>query len=216
MPPPYMEDALGIPLRDALAVMQRRIKKRSMYHGIPIQKNPLDLWVYQEVVHALRPDVVVEVGVLAGGSTLWFAHTLDVVGGLGVVIGVDVDTSRARANAVHRRVMFVEGDATDLRVVAEVRDMVVGARVVMVVEDSSHTYANTVGVLDLYSPLVTPGSLMIVEDGICHHGLDAGPSPGPYEAVKNWLPAHPEFAADRSLESFLVTWNPGGFLRRLR
>jgi cephalosporin hydroxylase len=87
---------------------------------------------------------------------------------------------------------------------------------VLVIEDSSHTYDNTLRVLQLYSALIPVGGYLIVEDGICYHGLDLGPKPGPYEAIESFVRQNPNFEIDRSQESFLVTWNPKGYLKRLR
>ena len=85
---------------------------------------------------------------------------------------------------------------------------------VMIIEDSDHSYENTLDILEMYKDLINPGFYFIVEDTICHHGLDIGPNPGPYEAVETFLSNNPEFEADRSRESFLLTWNQKGFLRR--
>lgn len=205
-----MEEALDRPLREVVAATQARVK-RSTYHGVPTLKSPTDAWSYQEIIWETRPDAIVEVGVFAGGSTLMFAHMCDALG-RGRVIGVDTDLKRALPAARHPRVTLVEGDAVVKAPV--VWDLVSRGRV-MVVEDSSHTYANTLKVLDVYAPMVAVGCYMVVEDGVCHHGLDEGPDPGPYEAVRDWLPRHPEFAQDRGRE-FPVTWNPGGYLRRVR
>jgi len=206
-----MEEALDRPLREALAATQARVK-RSTYRGVPALKSPTDAWAYQEIVWETRPDAVVEVGVHAGGGTLMFADMLHAAG-RGRVVGVDVDLRRVpELVRAHPRVTLVEGDAA--AVAARVWDLVGRGRV-MVVEDSSHTHANTLRVLDAYGPMVAVGCYMVVEDGVCHHGLDEGPDPGPYEAVRDWLPRHPEFAQDRGRE-FPVTWNPGGYLRRVR
>ena len=85
---------------------------------------------------------------------------------------------------------------------------------VMVIEDSAHTYDNTLAVCRTYAPLVTTGSYLIVEDTICHHGIDVGPNPGPYEAAETFRREHPEFIMRRDLEAFVLTWNPTGFLQR--
>ena len=42
--------------------------------GQPIQKSPLDCWVYQELMYELRPDLIVETGTYLGGSALLFGH----------------------------------------------------------------------------------------------------------------------------------------------
>jgi cephalosporin hydroxylase len=58
--------------------------------------------------------------------------------------------------------------------------------------------------------------VLVIEDGICHHGLDIGPQPGPYEAVETFITEDSNFEVERSKESFLITWNPKGFLRRVK
>ena len=85
---------------------------------------------------------------------------------------------------------------------------------VLVIEDSAHTYENTLQVLNLYSCFTKPGDYFIVEDSICHHGLDLGPKPGPYEAIEEFVSKNNDFIIDRKKESFLITWNPKGFLKR--
>ena len=85
----------------------------------------------------------------------------------------------------------------------------------MVIEDSSHTYENTLGVLRTYSPIISPGCYFVVEDSICHHGVNVGPNPGPYEAIETFMRETKSFEIDKSRESFGITWNPNGYLRRL-
>ena len=86
---------------------------------------------------------------------------------------------------------------------------------IMVIEDSSHTYDNTLKVLRTFSPLIHPGGYFIVEDSICHHGLDVGSDPGPYEAIETFMADNSDFLIDHNRESFFITWNPKGFLRRV-
>lgn len=207
-----MEDALDRPLAVWLHVMQQRIMERTTYHGIPTLKNPLDFWVYQEIMWDSRPDVVVEIGNFRGGSTLALAHMADLVGhGRIVAVDRDHDGIAPRAKA-HPRITFVTGKACD--VVSTVAAAIPSGASVMVLEDSAHTYEHTSRVLEAYSPLVTPGQYFIVEDGICHHGLDVGPKPGPYEAVEAFVRRNPDFVVDRDKESFGITWNPKGYLKR--
>ena len=87
---------------------------------------------------------------------------------------------------------------------------------VLVIEDSSHEFENTLSILNKYSQLVTVGSYIIVEDSICHHGLEVGPSPGPYEAIERFLLDSSDFEIDKACEDFGITWNPNGYLRRIR
>ena len=83
--------------------------------------------------------------------------------------------------------------------------------------DSDHTEAHVSRELELLAPYVTPGSYLIVEDtNINGHPTYPTFGPGPYEAVSTFLRAHPEFVVDTAREKFLMTFNPGGFLRRVR
>ena len=209
----YLESSIAMPLGDVLDIMQKRIiDGRTTYFGVPTQKNPLDFWVYQELLTVRPPDVIIEIGNKFGGSTLALAHLLDLID-KGRIIAIDIDHAHLRPQAkAHPRIQFIEGDACALA--DEVKRQIPEGADVLVIEDSSHTYQNTLDVLRVYSPLILPGSYFIVEDSICHHGLDLGPDPGPFEAVEAFIAEHPEFEIDRSKESFLITWNPKGFLRR--
>lgn len=200
-------------VHDLIQLMQARIVDRTTYFGIQTLKNPLDFWIYQELISSVQPDVIVEIGNFRGGSLLALAHLCD-AHKKGHVIGVDVD-QREIAGAVraHPRISLIEGDAVEK--ISDVRRTIDKKNVVMVIEDSSHTYENTVAVMRVYAGLVSFGSYLIVEDGNCHHGLDIGPSPGPYEAVTEFMRDNPQFLIDRECESFFLTWNPRGYLRRI-
>ncbi|HLQ76594.1 MAG TPA: CmcI family methyltransferase [Terriglobia bacterium] len=209
----FMEDSLDLPLREVLPIIQQRIMEHTTYFGVKALKSPLDFWIYQELIHRLRPDVIVEIGNFCGGGTLALAHLCDLLNH-GRVIGVDLDHTRIPEMVRnHPRISLITGDAC-----ARFEKVTGGIRSgekVLIIDDSSHTYENTLGVLRAYSALIQPGGYFIVEDGICHHGLDVGPNPGPFEAIGTFCAEHPEFVIDRSQENFLVTWNPKGFLRRL-
>lgn len=206
----YLEESGAMPLSQVLPIIQERILHSTSYFGVPALKNPLDFWVYQEIIFKLRPDIIVEIGNNCGGSALALAHLLDNLG-RGRIIAVDIDQSRIYPQVLsHPRISFIEGDAC--AVFDQVRRQIGQTERVLVIEDSSHTYENTLGVLERYSTLLRSGDIFVVEDSICHHGLDLGPNPGPYEAVETFVRQEPRFEIDRSLESFLITWNPKGFL----
>lgn len=208
-----LEHSLDMPLRNLLKIQQQRIVSESLYHGIPIQKHPVDLWVYMELLYRHRPDVVIEIGTLYGGSALVLAHQMTLIG-TGRVITVDHDHWPVFNAAMrHPRIQLITGDAVS--VVKQVASSIDQDEKVMVIEDSSHTFDNTLAVMNAYGPLVTPGSYMIVEDTICGHGLNVGPAPGPYEAVSVFLEQNSEWIADRDCESFVTTWNPRGYLRKI-
>jgi cephalosporin hydroxylase len=209
----HMEQYLDEPVRNVLELMQERIVTRSTYFGVQALKSPLDYWIYQEIITETRPDIIVEIGNRFGGSTLALAHLCDCLG-TGQVIGVDV-THELVPDIVreHPRITLVEGRAVDR--FTEVAQLCPATARVMVIEDSSHTYDNTLNVLRTYAPLVQIGDYFIVEDGICHHGLEVGPNPGPMEAIETFIAENSHFEIDRQREAFVITWNPKGYLRRV-
>jgi len=178
--------------------------------GVPVQKMPTDLWVYAELIHDLRPELIIETGSYNGGSALFLASMCDLVD-RGRVISIDLDPQPDLPT--HDRLEFVTASSTDPSVVARMADE--PADTVLVILDSDHTASHVYAELDAYAPLVTAGSYLIVEDGnINGHPVLPGWGPGPTEALAEWLPDHPEFTPDRHCERFLLTQNPNGYLRR--
>jgi cephalosporin hydroxylase len=209
---PFMEESLDWPLSRVLPVLQKQIMEGSTYHGIPTLKNPLDFWMYQQILWETRPDVVIEIGNYCGGSALALAHVCDAVG-KGRIIGIDTDHERVPPEVrAHPRITLFTGDASV--VLPTVEDSLQSHEQAMVIEDSAHTYENTLRVLEGYSRLVGIGQYFIVEDGICHHGLDIGPQPGPYEAVETFASMNKNFLVDRGREGYCITWNPKGYLKK--
>jgi cephalosporin hydroxylase len=211
---PFMEECRDWPMSKVLPVLQQRIMEGSTYHGIPTLKSPLDFWIYQEILWETRPEFIVEIGNFMGGSALALAHACDALD-KGKVIGVDTMHDKVHPSVkAHPRIALLTGDATDM--FPAVEHMLEGSRSVMVIEDSAHTYDNTLKVLENYSAIVGFGNYFIVEDTICHHGLEVGPSPGPYEAVEAFVRVNDTFVVDRTKEAYCITWNPKGYLKRIR
>lgn len=209
-----MEKFLNKTVKELLPEIQKRIMQESTYFGIKTLKSPMDFWVYQEIIYNIRPDVIVEVGNFRGGSTLALAHFLDSIGN-GKIIGIDINHSEVPDIVKnHKRITLITGDACEMfQMVAE--KIQEGSKVI-IIEDSSHTFQNTLDVLKTYNSLVSVDSYFIVEDGICHHGLEVGPNPGPYEAVEEFIRENKSFKVDEQKESFLITWNPKGYLKRVK
>jgi len=209
-----MEENLNMPMRQVLNIIQNRIMSKSTYFGVRAAKCPLDSWIYQEIIFETKPDIIIEIGNLYGGGTLALAHACDILG-KGRVIGLDIDHSKiAPAVREHPRITLMHGDACGI--FALVKKKISQNDTVLVIEDSSHTYENTLMVLQTYSQLIKPGQYIIVEDSICHHGLDVGTAPGPYEAIEEFVAENRDFIIDRAKEEFLITWNPKGYLKRIR
>jgi len=208
----YMEENLDMPLGKVLPIIQEGIMSQTKYFGVKTLKSPIDAWIYQEIIFETKPDVIVEIGNAHGGSALFLAHLCDIIG-KGRIIGVDLSHKAVPEHVItHPRITFIAGDACQK--FEYVERLISTDERVLVIEDSAHTYDNTLNVLRLYSKLIKLGDYFIVEDSICHHGLAIGPKPGPYEAIEAFIKENTDFEIDRSRERFLITWNPKGYLRR--
>ena len=175
--------------------------------GVNAFKTPTDLWVYQEMIHELRPDLVIETGTYWGGSALFFAHVLEMVG-CGQVVTIDVEE---RKRPSHPRLSFLLGSSVAPEILDAVGDMARGKKV-MVVLDSDHSKEHVMAELRAYSPLVTPGSYLVVED--TNTKDESGT--GPVHAVLDFLgtPEGAAFEIDRTREKHGLTFCPCGFLKR--
>lgn len=191
------------------------------YCGIHTVKYPTDLMVYAELIFKTKPQYIIETGTHAGGSALFLAHQLDVLaerfGELASaprkVISIDTHKNDARPN--HPRIVYLRGDSVSSSIEQAVDDLV-HESACMVILDSDHSRTHVLQELRIYYPYVKKGHYLIVEDtNINGHPVFAAHGPGPWEALQAWLPLYPEFVVDSSCERFLLTANPGGYLRRL-
>jgi cephalosporin hydroxylase len=183
--------------------------------GYRTLKCPFDLWTYQEILVETRPQVIVETGTRFGGSALYFASICDLLG-RGNVVTIDVNPDPEMPLPRHPRIRYLVGSSTDREIVESVREQCRGKRV-MVVLDSDHNEAHVRAELDAYADLVTIGCYLVVEDtNINGHPVMPEFGPGPGEAVKGWLAGRDDFAVDPSRQRFMLTLNPGGFLKRVR
>jgi cephalosporin hydroxylase len=187
-------------------------KDGTTWLGVPAQKCPLDLWVYQELLHRLRPDLIVETGTYNGGSALFLASVCDLLD-RGRVVSIDIAPQPALPS--HSRIEFVTSSSTAPEIVERMAGEATAAGTVLVILDSDHSFAHVRDELVAYAPMVTPGSYLVVEDSNVN-GFPVLPDfgPGPMEAIDDFLPLHPEYEIDPWCERFGVTFNPRGFLRR--
>lgn len=206
-------------LREWLIYHQKEIVFSQMnWMGVRILKNPMDAWIYQEVLYEIQPDVVVEIGSNYGGSTKYFANLLDIIG-KGTVISIDID--RSRYSLEHDRVVVLTGNSADPEIISHVATLC-RDKTVFVIQDGDHAKAQVLADLENYSPFVSVGSYFVVEDGIVdlfHDGDGMGfkeEEPGPLAAVEAFLSRHDDFMVDDARERYILTYNPKGFLKRVR
>jgi len=179
--------------------------------GMRALKCPLDLWVYQEIIHELRPDVIIETGTCHGGSAFYLASICDLVGN-GRIITVDIESQEGRPQ--HPRVTYITGSSTALEVIAQVSGLIRERERVMVILDSDHSRAHVLNELRTYQRFVTPGSYLIVEDTVVNHPVFPDHGPGPMEALEEFLAETADLTPDRSREKFHFSFNPKGYLKK--
>lgn len=181
--------------------------------GQPIWQNVLDLHTMQETIYEVKPDLLIECGTHCGGSALFFAHLLQLMGN-GRVVTVDLVKMH---DLSHPLITFLEGSSVDPQVIDRVHEIAASVKgPVMVVLDSDHSASHVRREMEAYCDLVTTGSYLFAQDGALDQlvALRLGP-PGPLKAIHDFLRAHPEFEVDHAKSRrFLITHSPMGWLRR--
>ena len=220
-----------LPLKGMSHVWLREASRHQYTHnfrwmGLPIVQVPQDIVAMQELIWQVRPTRIVETGVARGGSLVFYASMLRLIGGERRVIGVDIDIRPHNRRAIESHPMadqidLVEGSSTDRSVVEQVCQQVAGHAPVLVSLDSNHTHAHVLRELELYGPLVTKGSYLVVFDTAIDQtppdffpDRPWGPGDNPKTAVDAFLARNDRFEIDRSISDKLqITVSPDGYLR---
>jgi cephalosporin hydroxylase len=224
---------MGAELRgDFEKLVERSAPYRYTYNfrwlGRPIIQAPQDIVALQEIVWDTQPEVVVETGIAHGGSLVFYASLLQLLGGDREVVGVDIDIRAHNREAIEshplaHRIAMIEGSAIDPATVERVRELVRGRRT-MVVLDSNHTHEHVLRELELYAPLVSEGCYLVVLDTIVerlpkslYENRPWGPGDNPMTALDAFLATTDAFAIDREYDDkLLFTVAPRGYLKRVK
>lgn len=220
---------------ETLAAAAREFMVRSCEHrysynftwlGRPIIQYPQDLMALQEIIWADQPDLIVETGIAHGGSAIFYASLLQLLGGDGRVVAIDIDIRRHNLEAIERhplaeRIVLLEGSSVAPEIVAAVQAQARGRSRVMVVLDSLHTHEHVRAELAAYSPLVRRGGHLVVLDTVIDQLPERvigdrpwGPGDNPMTAVQEFLRSNSRFVRDREVEDkLLISVAPSGYLR---
>jgi len=218
--------------------IERAQQMRYSYHfewlGRPIIQYPQDILALQEIIWAVKPNVIVETGIAHGGSLIFSASMLELNAACGgpadaEVLGVDIDIREHNRKAVeshpmYKRVQMLEGSSIDPETIERVRRRVEGKERVLVFLDSNHTHDHVLAELQAYAPLVTAGSYCVVLDTLVEDLPEElfrdrpwGPGNNPKTAVQSYLKAHPEFEINNLIEDkLMISVAPSGYLKRVR
>ncbi|MGB6006477.1 cephalosporin hydroxylase family protein [Castellaniella sp.] len=211
--------------------------------GRPIIQYPQDMVAMQELIWAVKPDLIIETGIAHGGSLIMNAsllalldlcdaqtqgRALDPRQPARKVLGIDIDIRAHNREAIEAhpmatRIQMLQGSSVDPAMVARVKDITSGYQRVLVSLDSNHTHEHVLAELKAYAPLVSIGSYCVVFDTVVEdmppelcEGRPWGPGNSPLTAAREYLAEHPEFEVDRSIENkLLITVAREGFLRRI-
>ncbi len=194
--------------------------------GVPVIQYPQDLIAFQEIIWRARPDLIIETGVARGGSLIFHASMLKLLGGGGTVLGIDIDIRPHNRDSIERHpladsIVLIEGSSVADEVLDEVRRHVQSARRPMVVLDSHHSRDHVATELKLYAPFVGCGSYIVVCDTVVEYmpsetvaDRDWGEGNSPLNAVHDFLKSTKRFVVDRSIDAkLLISVSPSGYLQ---
>lgn len=215
-------DKNNITLTDAHEIMRlanilyfrQKSYEKTYWMGLKTAKCPMDMWVYQEILHSLSTDLLIETGTLFGGSALFFANLFDIMG-RGKIITVDI---QSRPNLPkHPRITYLTDSSIEPKIISYLQQEADKAKSVTVILDSDHQAGYKLKELNCYSNFVSLGNYLIAEDT----GFDYYPAwpeygPGPMEAVEKFIKTNNRFTIDRSQEKHLITFSPKAFLKKIR
>jgi cephalosporin hydroxylase len=197
--------------------------------GRPVIQYPQDVLALQELIWEYKPTLVIETGVAHGGALILYASILQLIGGRGDVIGIEVEYRAHNREAVEQyslseRIRVIEGSSVDPDVVARVREAAKGHERVMLILDSLHTHEHVLAELEIYSPLVKKGGPLIVFgtavadlDPALNLGRPWDQTRNPKSALDEFLRHNDRFVIDHDInDKLLITDAPNGYLRCVR
>ncbi|MGQ0830573.1 MAG: CmcI family methyltransferase [Microthrixaceae bacterium] len=196
------------------AVWQSMAWDEETWLGRPVTSAPTDLFAYQRLISSIRPEWIIETGTGSGGRTLFLASVCELIDHGNVV---SIGEGLGEDLPLHPRITYIDGEPAAAGTVARVTDLIgPNPHALLLIGGSAHRNV-TQAEFEAYAPLVPVGSYAIVTDTVVNgNPVWAGFGPGPFEAVKQILSRHGEFATDYEPEQYSLSFNPGGFLKRTR
>lgn len=220
------EELRALTLRWFIQSSALRYSYNFTWMGRPIIQFPQDMVAMQEILWSVRPDLIIETGIAHGGSLIFYASMLELLGGDGAVLGIDIDIRahnrvEIEKHPMFKRITMIEGSSVDEVVAQQVRELTAGRQRVLVVLDSNHTHDHVLRELQLYAPLVTRGSYLVVFDTVIEDmpadffpDRPWGKGNNPKTAVQEFLRSTDRFEIDDAIDGkLLITVAPQGYLK---
>lgn len=186
--------------------------------GVNCWQNSFDMWIKQEIISEIQPDYIIETGTSYGGTALFYSMLLEQIGN-GHVISIDVDAKLEEASkyqVFNKRCTVLKGSSVSDDIHQQVLKRVKGGKAIVIL-DSEHSKEHVLREMELYAPLVSVNSYLIVEDtNLNGHPIEPNFGPGPYEAVQEFLKNNNNFIVDKDKERLPITFFPSGYLKRIR
>jgi len=198
--------------------------------GRPIIKYPQDIVIMQELIWDVRPDLIIETGIAHGGSIIFSSSMMELLGNGGKVIAVDIEIRKHNREAIEKHPMMknitkLEGSSVDEKIVQQIADYAKNFKKVMVVLDSNHSHEHVYRELEMYTPLVSMDSYILLPDTfveffpkgyVTNRPWDVGNNP--YTAMEAFLKTTDQFIKDESITNKLLITEAfgGGYLKRIR
>ena len=218
----------------ASAFMNASISSRYSYNftwlGRPIIQYPQDMIAMQEIIWDIKPDLIIETGIAHGGSLIFYASILELIG-KGEVLGIDIDIrdhnrKEIESHPMFKRIKMIQGSSIDPAIVAEAKKHTEGKKTILVTLDSNHTHEHVLAELNMYSPFVSLNSYMVVYDTIVEK-LPEDHLPGlirpwgigdnPWTALNSFIGENPQFEIDHTINNkLLISVAPDGYLKRIK
>jgi cephalosporin hydroxylase len=197
--------------------------------GRPIIQYPQDMIAMQEIIWDIKPDLIIETGIAHGGSLIYYASLLELIG-KGEVLGIDIDIRKHNKAEIEKHPMFkritmIEGSSIENSTVEQVKKFAQHKEKIIVCLDSNHTHEHVLKELELYAPFVSLNSYVVVFDtiiedlpeGYFYQKRPWGVSNNPRTAVDEFLKLHDEFVVDETIDNkLLISVTPHGYLKRVK
>lgn len=197
--------------------------------GRPIIKYPQDIVALQEIIWEIKPDLIIETGIAHGGSIIFSASMLELLGEEGEVLGIDIDIREHNRleiinHPLYKRIKMIEGSSVDDDIFEQVKDIAKNKKKVLVLLDSLHTHEHVLQEMNLYSSLVSVGSYLIVLDTLIEYFPEGHFSDRPWDvgnnpmtAIQEFMKTNDDFIIDSELTGkLLISEGINGYLLRVK